>query len=121
ALAVDQGGSGRIPAAFCGVVAAKATHGLVPSHGVTHIDHTIDFVTPVARTVADAALLLQAIAGHDDRDPQWVRGEIRVGDYAAAERAGVQGLRVGVVEESCSRRCCVPAVLEGVERASAAL
>ena len=42
ALAVDQGGSGRIPAAFCGLVAAKGTHGLVPSHGVTHIDHTID-------------------------------------------------------------------------------
>src|SRR5207248_7174936 len=62
ALAVDQGGSGRIPAAFCGVVAAKATHGLVPSHGVTHIDHTIDSVTPLARTVPDAALLLQAIA-----------------------------------------------------------
>src|SRR5207237_9611022 len=50
-LGVDQGGSGRIPAAFCGVVAVKATHGLVPSWGISHIDDTTDFVRPLARTV----------------------------------------------------------------------
>src|SRR5918995_4088144 len=76
ALGVDQGGSGRIPAAYCGVVAVKATHGLVPSFGITHIDHTIDFVTPTARTVRDAAVLLEVIAGADERDPQWVRGPV---------------------------------------------
>ncbi len=75
ALGVDQGGSGRIPAAFCGVVAAKGTHGLVPSWGITHIDHTIDFVTPIARTVDGAARLLEVIAGGDWRDPQWVRAD----------------------------------------------
>ena len=121
ALAVDQGGSGRIPAAFCGLVAAKGTHGLVPSHGVTHIDHTIDCVTPIARTVRDAALLLEAVAGADDRDPQWVRGAIETASYTEAESAGVEGLLIGIVEESCTTRHCVPAVLDGFERAAAAL
>jgi amidase len=121
ALAVDQGGSGRIPAAFCGVVAAKATHGLVPSFGITHIDHTIDFVTPIARTVHDAALLLEVIAGPDPRDPQWVRGTFDKQPYTEADAEGVAGLSVGLVEESCDPELCDPAVLEGVERAAAAL
>ena len=121
ALAVDQGGSGRIPAAFCGVVAAKGTHGLVPSFGITHIDHTIDFVTPIARTVYDSALLLEVIAGPDARDPQWVRGTFEKQAYTEAESAGVVGLSVGLVEESCDPELCDHAVLEGVERAKAAL
>lgn len=121
ALAVDQGGSGRIPAAFCGVVAAKATHGLVPSFGITYIDHTIDFVTPIARTVHDAALLLEVIAGPDARDPQWVRGEITVESYTKAEGAGVSGLSIAVVEESCDLDICDEAVVAGVERAVDAL
>ena len=60
ALGGDQAGSARIPASFCGVVAIKATHGLVPSQGVTYLDHSIDFVCPMAATVDDAALLLEA-------------------------------------------------------------
>jgi amidase len=121
ALAVDQGGSGRIPAAFCGVVAAKATHGLVPSFGITYIDNTIDFVTPVGRTVRDAALLLEVIAGPDARDPQWVRGDVRGERYTDAEHRGVEGLRVAVVDESCDVEMCEPAVLAGVDRAADAL
>jgi amidase len=121
ALAVDQGGSGRIPAAYCGVVAVKATHGLVPSFGITHIDHTIDFVTPIARTVHDAALLLEVIAGADERDPQWVRGPIETARYVDAEAAGVAGLSVAVVEESCDAGMCEPAVIAGVERAAGLL
>lgn len=121
ALAVDQGGSGRIPAAFCGVVAIKATHGLVPSLGVTHFDHTIDFVTPIARTVRDAALVLEAIAGADPRDPQWVRGEILTTAYSDAEQQDVSRLSVAIIEESCNPSVCEPAVLEGVSRSAAAL
>jgi amidase len=121
ALAVDQGGSGRIPAAFCGVIAAKATQGLVPSFGVAHIDHTIDSVTPVARTVADAATLLEVIAGGDWRDPQWVRGELVSESYGAAAADGVSGLRIGIVRESCDERYCVPAVLEGLAQAAGVL
>lgn len=121
ALGVDQGGSGRIPAAFCGVVGVKATHGLVPSFGVGHIDHTIDHVTPLARSVRDAALLLEVVAGDDWRDPQWVRGAITTAAYGSAAGVGVSGMRIGVIEESLSSVECDPAVVEGVERAVAAL
>ena len=111
-LGVDQGGSGRIPAAFCGVVAVKPTHGLVPSWGIIHIDHTIDFVTPIARTVEGAALLLEVIAGHDWRDAQWVRGEPESGDFTGARTAGVEGLRIAVITESApstsASRPCSP-------------
>jgi amidase len=121
ALGVDQGGSGRIPAAFCGVVCVKATHGLVPSYGVGHIDHTIDHVTPLARDVRGAALLLEAVAGDDWRDPQWVRGAIRAEPYADAAESGVEGLRIGVIEESIEGVECDRVVVEGLERAVAAL
>lgn len=120
-LAVDQGGSGRIPASFCGVVAAKPTHGLVPSWGIAHIDHTIDFVTPLARTVEAAALLLRVIAGSDWRDPQWVRADPEPADYVGAQAQGVGGLRVGVVRESIDPRVCDGAVLENLAGAAEAL
>jgi amidase len=121
ALGVDQGGSGRIPAAFCGVVGVKATHGLVPSFGVGHIDHTIDHITPLARGVHDAALLLEVIAGEDWRDPQWVRGPITPGAYTSAAGLGVDTMRIGVIEESVSSVACDASVLEGLERAVSAL
>jgi amidase len=121
ALGVDQGGSGRIPAAFCGVVGLKATHGLVPTFGVTHIDHTIDAVTPIGRTVADVALLLEAVAGDDWRDPQWVRGSIDVQPYSQMIDEGVAGLRIGVIRESTTDVTCEPAVLDGLAAARGAL
>lgn len=117
ALGVDQGGSGRIPAAFCGVVGVKATHGWVPSFGVAHIDHTIDSVTPIARTVADAALLLDVIAGEDWRDPQWARGIVEWRPCADAATDDVAGLRIGIIRESCDERFCAPAVVSGLHRA----
>ncbi len=120
-LGVDQGGSGRIPAAFCGVVAAKATHGLVPSWGITHIDHTIDFVTPLARTVEGAALLLEVIAGGDWRDAQWVRTDPQPGEYVTARDEGVAGLRVGVVRDSADPDVCDEAVLANLAAAADAL
>ena len=121
ALGVDQGGSGRIPAAWCGVVTIKATHGLVPSFGVTHIDHTIDVVTPMARTVGGVATALEVLAGADWRDPQWVRGGPTAAPYAHAAADGVGGLRVGFVTESVTGVKCEPSVLAGLDRAVAAL
>jgi len=121
ALGVDQGGSGRIPAAYCGVVGVKATHGLVPSFGVGHIDHTIDHVTPLAATVHDAALLLEVVAGADWRDPQWVRGAAQSGSYTSAAELGVEGMRIGVIDESVGAVECERSVLEGLERAASAL
>jgi amidase len=121
ALGVDQGGSGRIPAAFCGVVGLKATLGLIPSFGVTHLDHTIDSVTPIGRTVADVALLLEAVAGTDWRDPQWVRGAIDTRPYGAELESGVEGLRIGVIRESTQDVECEAAVLDGLAAACDAL
>lgn len=114
ALGVDQGGSVRMPAAACGLVGMKATHGLVPSFGLTNMDHTLDCIGPITRTVADAALLLSVIAGPDWRDPQWVR-DLKVDDYLAGLDDGVAGLRVGLVEETLDPGLCQPAVVRGTE------
>jgi amidase len=100
AIAVDQGGSARIPASWCGVVTVKPSHGLVPSFGITYLDHTIDFVCPVARTVEEVAVALSVIAGDDPRDPQWTRGSIPVEDYARDLSGDVSGLRLGLVKQS---------------------
>lgn len=114
ALGVDTGGSVRMPAAACGLVGMKPTHGLVPSFGLTHMDHTLDVIGPITRTVADAALLLSVIAGPDWRDPQWVR-DVRLDDYLAGLSDGVSGLRLGLVEETLDPELCQPAVVRGVE------
>ena len=100
ALGVDEGGSARIPASWCGVVSIKPTHGLVPAFGLSYLDHTLDEVCPMARSVREVALTLEAIAGEDPRDPQWVRGPIRVESYSEALREDVSGLRLGVIKES---------------------
>jgi amidase len=120
ALGVDQGGSARIPAAYCGAVSLKPTHGLVPSHGATHIDHTIDAVCPIARTVELVATALDVMAGADDRDPQWVRGPIPTIRSMADLSGGVKGVTIGIVKESVDGRQCEPAVLAGLEAAEAA-
>jgi amidase len=73
ALGGDQGGSIRIPASWCGIVGLKPTHGLVPYTGIFPIEGTLDHTGPMARTVADAALLLEAIAGEDGLDPRQMR------------------------------------------------
>lgn len=120
ALGVDQGGSVRMPAAACGLVGLKATHGLVPSFGATTMDHTLDCIGPITRTVRDATLLLSVIAGEDWRDPQWVRG-VELDDYVAGVEDGVDGLRIGIVGEAIDPDVCQPAVIAGVEAAAGAL
>lgn len=69
ALGTDTGGSVRIPAALCGVTGLKPTFGLVPRHGCVPLSHSLDHIGPMARTVRDCALMLEAVAGHDQRDP----------------------------------------------------
>ena len=93
----DQGGSIRIPASFCGVVGHKPTHGLVPYTGIVGIDNTFDHAGPMTRTVHDAALLLQVIAGKDPLDPR--QGNVTVQDYTESLAGGAEGLKIGILSE----------------------
>jgi aspartyl-tRNA(Asn)/glutamyl-tRNA(Gln) amidotransferase subunit A len=94
ALGSDTGGSIRGPAAFCGIVGLKPTYGRVSRAGVVTLSWTLDHTGPMARTVEDCALLLQALAGHDPADPA-SSGE-PVSDYTGGLGNGIRGLRVGV-------------------------
>jgi amidase len=98
ALGGDQGGSIRMPAAFCGIVGHKPTHGLVPYTGAFPIESTLDHLGPMTRTVSDAALVLDVLAGRDGYDPRQP-ADVKAGAYAAALTGDVDGLRVGIVTE----------------------
>lgn len=117
ALGVDSGGSIRVPAAWCGLVGMKATHGLVPAYGLTYMDHTIDHIGPITKSVMDNASLLEVIAGDDWRDPQWVRSAPTVGSYTSVAPRGVEGLRIGVITEALEASGCSPDVLEAFQAA----
>ncbi len=95
AIGTDTGGSIRNPASLCGLVGMKPTYGLVSRRGVLPLAFALDHVGPMTRTVRDNALMLQVIAGHDDRDPASVDAVIP--DYTADLDRGVRGLRIGVV------------------------
>jgi aspartyl-tRNA(Asn)/glutamyl-tRNA(Gln) amidotransferase subunit A len=97
AYGTDTGGSVRQPAAFCGVVGLKPTYGRVSRYGLVAFASSLDQIGPFAKDVRGAALLLQAIAGHDPRDATSV--DVPVPDYAAALDGRVAGLRVGIPRE----------------------
>ena len=94
----DQGGSIRIPSSYCGAVGHKPTHGLVPYTGVFPIELTLDHTGPITRTAADAALLLETIAGPDGLDPRQPPG-LRTEAYTKRLTGDARGLRVGIVGE----------------------
>ncbi len=94
AIGGDTGGSNRQPAALCGVVGMKVTYGRVSRHGGIPLSWSMDTVGPMARTVGDAAALLQVIAGSDPKDPATRRGAVP--DYSAGIEGGLKGIRVGV-------------------------
>ena len=97
ALGTDTGGSVRLPSAFCGVVGLKPTYGRVSRYGVIAYASSLDQVGPLARDVADVAVLLQAIAGHDAADS--TASPRPVPSYAAALDGKVKGLRLGLPRE----------------------
>ncbi|MHB1132420.1 MAG: amidase [Chloroflexota bacterium] len=97
ALGSDTGGSVRIPAALCGVTGLKPTYGRVSLHGVIPCAPSLDHVGPLVRTAEDAAIVLAAIAGWDERDPTTSRE--RVPDYLAEMGQGLQGLKIAVLRE----------------------
>ena len=91
----DTSGSIRNPASTCGIVGLKPTFGLVSRHGVVPISWSLDHLGPMATTVEDTAILLQAIAGYDRRDRFSVRAP--GADYPRLLRRSVRGLRLGVI------------------------
>ncbi len=97
ALGTDTGGSVRQPAACCGVVGMKPTYGRVSRYGVVAHASSFDQLGPLTRTVADNALLLQSIAGHDPRDSTSVN--IPVADYSATLNASLKGKVIGIPKE----------------------
>ncbi|AWN47505.1 Asp-tRNA(Asn)/Glu-tRNA(Gln) amidotransferase GatCAB subunit A [Methylobacterium terrae] len=117
AIGGDQGGSIRIPAAYCGIVGMKPTHGLVPYTGVMPIETTIDHTGPMTARVADNALLLEVLAGPDGLDPRQVAPQ--VAPYAEALGRGAKGLRIGLLTEGFAAPGMQEAVAEKV-RAGAA-
>jgi aspartyl-tRNA(Asn)/glutamyl-tRNA(Gln) amidotransferase subunit A len=93
----DTGGSVRIPSALCGIIGHKPTYGLVSRAGLTPLSWALDHPGPMVRTVEDAALTLNVIAGHDPADSATTTRELP--DYTAALTGSVAGLRIGVVRE----------------------
>jgi aspartyl-tRNA(Asn)/glutamyl-tRNA(Gln) amidotransferase subunit A len=94
ALGSDTGGSIRNPAAHCGIVGIKPTYGRVSRHGVIPLSWSLDHAGPMARSVEDCAIMLQALAGYDAKDP--ASANVPVPDFRSVLKDGVKGLRVGV-------------------------
>lgn len=120
ALGGDQGGSIRLPASWSGCCGLKPTHGLVPYTGIFPIEMTLDHVGPMARTVADCAAMLAAIAGPDGLDPRQAGAEVH--DYGAGLERDLKGLRIGILAEGFGiPNISEPDVDETVRAAAAAL
>jgi aspartyl-tRNA(Asn)/glutamyl-tRNA(Gln) amidotransferase subunit A len=96
ALGTDTGGSIRIPASFCGTVGLKPTYGRLSRYGVLPLGYTLDHMGPLARSVRDAAILLNYTAGYDKNDPSSSR--YPVVDYVPDDGCSIRGLRLGFPE-----------------------
>jgi aspartyl-tRNA(Asn)/glutamyl-tRNA(Gln) amidotransferase subunit A len=112
-LGTDTGGSVRQPASLCGIVGLKPTYGRVSRYGLIAFASSLDQIGPMTRDVRDAALLLQATAGHDPRDS--TSANVELPDYLADLEGGVAGLRIGIVTELMGEGI-EPGVREVVER-----
>ena len=111
----DTGGSGRGPAAYCGVVGLRPTFTRVSRYGMTHMCWFMDAAAPMTKTVEDCAIVLGVIAGYDERDPY--TSQRPVPDYTATLRNGVRGLRVGLIRELHQIPDMHPEVREAIEKA----
>jgi aspartyl-tRNA(Asn)/glutamyl-tRNA(Gln) amidotransferase subunit A len=96
AMGTDTGGSIRIPASFCGTVGLKPTYGRVSRYGVFPLGYSLDHMGPLTASVRDAALVLNAISGHDPRDPASARRDAP--DFLPPADCSVRGLKIGVPE-----------------------
>ena len=120
AMGSDTGGSIRGPAAYCGTVGLKPTYGLVSRRGVFPLSYTLDHCGPLARSVEDAAITLQLLAGHDPLDP--ASADEPAPDYRAGLEQGVAGLRIGVPRGLfATAPATTPEMLAAFDRAADAL
>ena len=119
ALGSDTGGSIRQPAYFCGVVGLKPTYGRVSRWGLVAFASSLDQVGPFTTSVADAAELLQVIAGADPRDATCLKAPVP--DYRAALEQPIKGLKVGIVRECFSADGLAPEVAAAVMAAAETL
>jgi aspartyl-tRNA(Asn)/glutamyl-tRNA(Gln) amidotransferase subunit A len=116
AMGSDTGGSIRGPAALCGIVGLKPTYGLVSRAGVYANSFTFDHAGPMTRTVEDCAIMLQALAGHDPRDP--ASAHCPIPDYRAALTGDLRGLRIGVLRHLYEEDLTVAPEVRGALKAA---
>ena len=114
AIGTDTGGSIRIPASFCGCVGLKPTYGRVSKRGVLPLGYSLDHIGPLAATVDDAAITLDAIAGHDPHDPTTTRRPVEA--YRPGAVTSLRGFRVGRPNQYYFDRLA-PAVAARIARA----
>jgi aspartyl-tRNA(Asn)/glutamyl-tRNA(Gln) amidotransferase subunit A len=120
AMGSDTGGSIRGPAAWCGTVGIKPTYGRVSRRGVFPLSWTLDHIGPLARSVEDAAITLQVLAGHDSRDS--ASADVPVPEYRADLGKGVAGLRIGIPRTFfATAKATTQEVLAGIDRTAAQL
>ena len=119
ALGSDTGGSIRQPASHCGVVGLKPSYGRVSRYGLVAFASSLDQIGPITKTVEDAALLLQAIAGNDPKDSTCLPAEVP--DYASALDEGIAGMRIGLPREFFADEALDSGVRSRVEEALALL
>jgi aspartyl-tRNA(Asn)/glutamyl-tRNA(Gln) amidotransferase subunit A len=115
AMGSDTGGSIRIPASYCGVVGLKPTSGRVSRYGVMPLDFSLDHMGPLTRSVRDAALILNVIAGCDERDDSSSRHPVE--DYSPPPEFALRGIRIGLPENFFFERI-EPEVKSAVESAA---
>ncbi|XP_071955609.1 amidase-like isoform X2 [Antedon mediterranea] len=121
AIGGDQGGSIRLPSSVCGVVGLKPTFGLVPYTGAQCIETTVDHLGPIAKTVSDCALLLEAIAGYDDGlDPRQNEAKIKPIQYSK-ELEITNLIKIGILKEGFDHKESDPRVTELIKNEAAKL